>query len=69
METQFTGRKVWVVGKWNGNVWVGKGVFRDYERADKFCDLEGFGYSIERMYEIAGENVSPQTYWLERGRR
>lgn len=73
MENSFTGNTVYVLGAWRGNVWLGESVYHSRHAAETAARLWNIGsvvtFTIESMREIAGENIGPQHYWLERAAR
>jgi hypothetical protein len=68
-DSEFTGGRVWVIGKWHGNVWLGHEIHATYAAADIAANGYGIDYTIEKMYELAGEDITPRHYWRERGIR
>ena len=73
MENSYTGNTVYVVGVWRGNVWLGEGVYDTELAATGAARLWNIGsvvtFTVERMREIAGADIGPQHYWIERGIR
>lgn len=67
MATEFTGGKIWVVGKWVDDVmWRGERLFDTFAAANDYAKHD-YNHTVEHLFEMAGDMVVAHDYYLKRG--